>query len=607
MYVKKMIKKVILIFLLIGAFKASKAQENPELALATQYFQSGDFEKSAAIFEKLFNKSKDLNYYEPYFESLLKIKQFNNAERLARSLQKDNPENFIFSVDIGRVFLEKNEQAKADDWFNSLIRTMPANEFAIKDLAITLYRAEAYDFSIKTLLTGRKLLKQNEVFTYDLLSLYRYKKDKPMLILEYINLLKFNPEALPQAQRILGSILENKEDYDLLKTEILRFLQKEAQNIVMVELLTWQYIQQKEFDMALRQTLALDRRLKENGARVYDFSKIMSSNNAYDQAIEALNYLISKGMSNQYYIYAKIELVSIKNKLLKSKKASQDELIALENDYNFLLNEFGRKQETAFAIRQLANLQAYYLNKPELAAQQLETLLSLPELQKQLIGEIKLDLGEIYLLSGEPWEATLLFGQIEKDFSNESLGHDARFKNAKLAYFQGDFLWANAQLDILKSSTSQLIANDAMNLSLLITNNLNSTNDTLALQKYAEADLLFFKNQKDHAIQLLDSISLLYPEHALGDDIAMLKSRIFIEEHKTEHAIEQLQLIINTHLTGLWADDALFLLAELYEEKLMQTEKAMNLYQKILNDFPGSMFVIEARQRYRKLRGDQLD
>jgi tetratricopeptide (TPR) repeat protein len=374
----------------------------------------------------------------------------------------------------------------------------------------------------------------------------------------------------------------------------------------MAELLTWYYIQQKEFDMALRQTLALDRRLKENGLRIFELSKIMASNNAFDQAIESLNYLITKGSTNQFYIPAKINLVFIKNKQLNSKIASKEELITLENEYDFLLNEFGRKRETTFAIRQLANLQAYYLGKSNNAAEQLEALLNLPDLDKQLIGEVKLELGDIYILSGELWESALLFGQIEKDFANEPLGQEAKFKNAKLAYFQGDFLWSKAQLDILKSATSQLIANDALNLSLLISSDLSIKNDSAALLKYANADLLFFKKQNKEALQLLDSISVFYPGNTLDDDIAMLKTKIFINNKSIDQAIEQLQKIINLNITGLWGDDALFLLAGIYEEETKQTDKAMELYQKLINDFPGSLFVLEARQRYRKLRGDQL-
>jgi tetratricopeptide (TPR) repeat protein len=599
-------KKIILLLILIISSTGLQAQQSSDEALAMQYFQSGDFEKAALLYEKLFSRSKNLSFYDPYLNSLLKIKQFNDAEKLARSLLKGNPGNSTFSVDIGRIYQEKGEQEKASEWFNTLIRNMPANEFGIKDLAITFYRAEAYDFSVKTFLTGRKLLNNENAFTYDLLSLYRFRKEKPMLIQEYINLLSSNPEALPQAQSVLGNILEGKEDFDLLKTSILRRLQKEPQNIVMTEFLTWQYIQQKDFDMALRQTLALDRRLKEDGSRVFELSRLLVSNQALDQAIESLNYLVAKGTEGNYYVPAKVDLISIKIRQFTSLKLNKEGLISLENDFNLLLNEFGRNSGTAFAILQLANLQAYYLEKPTVAAQQLEKLLELPALPPQIIGQTKLELGDMYILTGEIWEAALLFGQLEKAYSSEQLGQEARFKNAKLAYYQADFIWAKAQLDVLKSSTSQLIANDALNLSLLISDNLQNESDTAALRKYAAADLMIFKNQTDKALIILDSIPVLYPGNSLSDDILMAKSKIFIKNNELNLATEQLMAIVENHSSDLWGDDAVFILADIYETKLNQPVKALELFQKIITDFPGSLYVIEARKRFRKLRGDKL-
>ena len=599
-------KKIILLFIITMASAGLKAQLSTEEALAIQYFQSGEFDKAAILYEKLFNKTKNVNYYDPYFTCLLRLKQFEEAEKLARAMLKKAPDNFSYSVDIGRIYQERGEQEKATDWYNTLIKNMPANELAIKELAITFYRAEAYDFSIKTLLTGRRLIKNESAFTYDLLSLYRYRKDKPMLIQEYIVLLGANPEALPQAQNVLSNILEDKDDYDLLKISILHRLQKEPQNIVLTEFLTWQYIQQKDFDMALRQTLALDRRLREDGNRVFELSRLLLSNDAFDQAIEALNYLVSKGTEGRFYIPAKIDLLNTKTRQLTAVKFSKADLLALENDYLSLLNEFGRSSGTVFAIRQLANLQAFFLQKPEDAAKQLQKLLELSGVPANITGQTKLELGDIYILTGEVWEAALLYGQVEKQFANDPLGQEAKYKNAKLSYYQGDFVWSKAQLDVLKSSTSQLIANDALNLSLLISDNLQNENDTAALKKFTEADLRIFKNQPERALAILDSLNILYPGNSLADDILMAKSRIFIKNNDLNQALIQLQAIIDQYSTDLWGDDAIFILAGIYETRLNQPGKALELYQKIITEYPGSLYVIEARKRFRHLRGDKL-
>ncbi len=598
-------KIMMLLFIVLGSV-SSRAQLSTDEALAVQYFQAGEFDKAAVIYEKLFSRTKNSSYYDPYFTCLLKTKKYAEAEDLAKKLLKSNPENYTYAVDLGRVYQERGEQEKSVEWFNKLIRDMPSNDFMIKDLAITFYRAEAYDFSIKALLNGRKLVNDENAFSYDLLSLYRYRKDKPMLIQEYLILLNTNPGILPQAQSVLANMLEDKADYDLLKTALLRRLQKDPQNIPFTEFLTWQYIQQKEFDMALRQTLALDRRLKDDGNRIFELSRVLLSNMAYDQAVEALNYLVAKGNESRFYIPAKIDLLNTKTKQLTSKKYSKTDLIALENDYLSLLKEFGHSSSTSFAIRQLASLQAFYLQKPAEAAEELAKMIELPGVPPTIIAQAKLELGDIYILSGEVWEAALLYGQVEKQFTNEPFGQEAKYKNAKLSYFQGDYIWSKAQLDVLKSSTSQLIANDALNLSLLISDNLQNENDTAALKKYSYADLLIFKNQPEKALAILDSMNILYPGNSLEDDILMAKSRIFLQSSELDQAVIQLQTIIDKYTTGLWGDDAIFMLADLYENKLNQSGKAQELYQRIITDFPGSLYVIEARKRFRLLRGDKL-
>lgn len=599
-------KRVIVLLLMVLGSSTVKAQPNSDEALAVQYFQTGEFDKAAVIYEKLFNRTKNAGYYDPYFTCLLKTKKYGEAEELAKKLLKANPGNYTYAVDIGRVYQEKGEQEKALEWFNKLIRDLPANEFAIKDLAITFYRAEGYDFSIKALLNGRKLINDENAFSYDLLSLYRYRKDKPMLIQEYLVLLNTNPGLLPQAQNVLAAILEDKADYDLLKTALLRRLQKDPQNVAYTEFLTWQYIQQKEFDMAVRQTLALDRRLKEDGSRVFELSRLLLSNLAYDQAVEVLNYLVAKGDHGKYYIPAKVDLLNTKFKQLTANKFNQSDLLALEKDYLSQLNEFGRGSTMSLAIRQLANLQAFYLQKPAEAGEELQKLIALPGIPPVILAQAKLELADIYILTGDVWEAALLYGQVEKQFSNDPYGQEAKFKNAKLSYFQGDYIWSKAQLDVLKSSTTQLIANDALNLSLLISDNLQKETDTAALRKYSYADLLIFKNQPDKALSLLDSLNILYPGNSLADDILMAKSRIFLKSSETDKAVAQLQEIVDKHTSDLWGDDALFMLADLYENKLSQPSKALELYQKIITDFPGSLYVIEARKRFRLLRGDKL-
>ncbi len=221
------------------------------------------------------------------------------------------------------------------------------------------------------------------------------------------------------------------------------------------------------------------------------------------------------------------------------------------------------------------------------------------------MAECKLDLGDVSLLNNHPWDATLLYSQVEKDFPNSAVGQDAKYRNAKLSYYTGDFTWAKGQLDVLKAATSQLIANDALNLSLLISDNVGSDSTGGALKIYARADLLIFAEEPDKALRTLDSIDKKFPGNSLSDDILMAKSRLLIQQKDYAGAIPLLKKIVDESGSGLWADDAVFMLGDIYENRLSDKEQAKIYYQKIITDYSGSLWINEARKRFRLLRGDK--
>ncbi|WP_207422066.1 tetratricopeptide repeat protein [Desertivirga brevis] len=599
-----------MITLLVLAFLHASAQRNSEDALAIQYYQNAEYDRAAIIYEKLFNRSPNPSlYYDQYLNALIKIKRYDDAEKVVKKMLKDVPDNPSFKIDYGRVLQEQGHQAKANEWYGNIIKNLPTSEHAIREVSIAFYRATAYDYATKALLQGRKLLKDESLFSYDLISLYRYQKNKPMLIQEYLNLLgspELQPNIINQAKNAFATVLETTEDYDQLKIALLKKIQKEPQSLAFPDLLAWLFYQQKEYNLALKQIISLDKRQKEDGERVYEFAATLIANKAYEPAVEALNYLVLKGKEQQFYIPARIQLLNCKNQLLTNGKFSKDNLLQLEKDYKDLINEFGRTHNTVFAVKQLANLQAFHLHKLSEAETLLENALKVPGLPPASIAAIKLDLGDIYILNNEPWEAALIFGQVEKEFPNEPNGQEAKFRGAKLSYYQGEFNWAKAQLDVLKTSTSQLIANDALNLSLLIQENTASEIDTNALKKFAYADLLTFKNKGSEALLVLDSIQKIYPGNSLEDDILMTKAKIFLKQQDFQQAIVQLQSITQNYSYDLWADDAWFMLGDIYENQLQDKEMAKQCFQKIINDFPGSILASEARKRFRNLRGDTI-
>jgi len=226
--------------------------------------------------------------------------------------------------------------------------------------------------------------------------------------------------------------------------------------------------------------------------------------------------------------------------------------------------------------------------------------------EKTVLANSKLSLADYYLMQGERWESTLLYSQVDKQFKNDLLGHEARFRNARLSYFNGEFEWAQKQFDVLKASTSKLIANDALDLSVFITDNMGLDTTEVPLVTYAESELLVFQNKFDEAFSKLDKLVADFPKHTLEDDVLYLKAQIYIKKKDYDTAVSLFNQIISDFPDEIKADNSLFELAGLYETVLGDTDKAMSLYEKLFIEYSASTFAVLARKKFRALRGDDI-
>lgn len=598
------ILKVLNLFLLSLLCYSASGQSENDIDLAKQFYNNGEYGKSLAIYQNLYNSlnGSDL-YFTEYFNTLLKLKKYDEAEKI---INKRIKSNFKYGVDLGQLYLEKGDADKANKFFESVISKMPADEFIITDVANSFYLIANFEYAIKTFLTGRKLLKNNDAFTYELINLYRYKKLKEPLTFEVVNLLENETAFLANAKNTISRTYESTEDYETLKSILFKRIQKNPENTNFINLLAWVFIQQKQYDLALIQLIALDKRLNDIGGNIYNFTNILVENKAFDIAEKAFNYLLTKPKNSPYYIAARVGILQCKKMQISNNSLGKESINALRDGYEKLLDEYGRNNQTIFAIKDLANLEAFYLENKERAIELLEQSLNLPNVKPSSLAEIKLDLAHIYTLNNQPWDAALLYGQVEKSFEGDILGQEAKFKNAKLSFYNGDFNWATAQLNVLKASTSQLIANDALDLSLLIQDNLAADSTGKALKLYAKADLLLFKNQYDLALETLKSVSSLYPQTDLIDDILMLKAQIHINQKQYQIAKNDFLELVTNHSYSIWADDALYKLAVLEEDNLNDTLNAKKHFEQLINQFPGSLYILDARKRFRNLRGDVL-
>jgi tetratricopeptide (TPR) repeat protein len=607
----KVLLLLILTGLLITVCPGKVMAQQTEEQLGVQYYNNRELDKALVTFESLFNRNPSQFNYLYYTNTLFELKEFDKAEKIIRKQLKANPQDPRYQVDLGYLYIIQGDITKGRKIYENCLKDLHPDKMQIYNLSYAFSNRRETDYVIRTYLRGRAELNDPAAFAFELAYTYESLGSTEQMIDEYLNLLISNPQQMTLVQNRLQAWLS--DDVDNTKNDTYRkvLLKKSQQNpdeILYNELLLWHSIQQKDFPFAILQAIALDRRYGENGQRIFDLAALCVSNENYDAAIEGYKYIIQKKNQRDMVMRSRIELIN--TQFVQYKKSySQDKnhLLLMKQEYIQLLDELGKTAFTIPLILNLAHLQAFYLGETDAATALLLQAINIPNVLLTSQAECKLELADIYLFSDEQWEATLLYSQVEKTFKNEPLGHEAKFRNAKLSFYIGEFGWALAQLDVLKAATSKLIANDALELSLLISDNIEEDSLTVPLSMYAKADLLEFQNHDSDALAVLDSISILYPMHAIADDVLYKKAAICSKNGKFDLAASNYSLIIEKYPYDLLSDDAMFNLAGLYENQLNNKGKAMELYEKILTQYPGSLYVVDARKHFRALRNDPVN
>lgn len=600
-----------IIFLIVSIFlcalfepKICSAQQNQE-QLASQYFNNGDYEQAIELYEVMYKKTSSKYYYQMLYRSYMALKRYKDVERLVDKMIKKEPTDLSLYVDLGDMLVDKGEAKKAEKAYASAIDKLGTDAKQLQDLVVAYDKSNRLDFAVKAYQKVRQSLKSKYIYVMDLASLYGRMGKYDLMMQEYFDLMDNAPGNMSSIQislqRALLEAPDNRLAEGLRKTLVSR-IQAQPNNKQYLEMMIWFSLQQKDFEFALTQAKSVDLRFPEvGGEQILRVASIALNNGDYVVADEGFSLLVKKGSSSEYYYDGRVGSLQAKfAQLNRNYPLSKAQLSQLGQLYVDAFNELGKTEKTVPLMREYASLMAYYANDVQAAADILYDVLDIPRLKNGLVSEVKLELGDVLLFAGEIWDASLLYMQVEKANKHEVIGAMAKLKNAKLSYYNHDFLWAKSQLDVLRASTSKLVANDAMQLSLLISDNMEEDSTYDMLELYASADLLLYQNQLDSAWIAFDDITHKALSHPLFDEVLLQKAKIRMRQSRYEEADSLLQQLIDFYPQDILADDALFMLAELNQDKLNNMERANACYERIILDYPSSLYVDQARKRYKR-------
>lgn len=590
----------ILIILFLFTVSASLAQSD---ALAKNYFEQGQFEKALRIYEKLNKESPyRLDYFMGMVQSNQQLEKFEEAERLIKD-KLGNGRNYPqLYVELGHNYFLQNQPEQATLNYNKAIEAIESNPNYSYNIGNTFEKYSLLDQAIAAYEKAMALSDKLD-FNMQLAQIYGEQGNLEKMFDSYLGLVEKNNAFKGAAQRYFS--LYTSEDPNNEANQQLKkiLLQRSQQNpdILYNELLSWLFIQQKEYKKAFTQEKAIYKRIGEDLGGITELAYIAIADKDYETGREIVNFIIDNSFTPQNKLQGNQILMK-----MEVKTAIPKEYAEVEKKFENLLDEFGRNRETYLLQIDYNHFLAFQNNKKEVAIENLKTLAK-QDLTAYQEARVKMELADILVFDERFNEALIYYSQIQKKVQNDVLAQEARFKVARTSYFKGDFEWAQVQLDVLKKSTSQLMANDAMQLSLLIRDNSLEDSTQTALKKYARADLLAFQDKNTEAIAALNDILTNHKGEKIEDEALLKQGEIYEKTGEYAKAEANYLKIIEFYNDDILADDAHFRLAKIYEEKLDQPDKAKTQYEAIIFNFADSIYFVEARKKYRALRGDAIN
>ena len=568
--------------------------------LAQYYFDKGDFEKARISFEELVKATpQNSQYFQKTIECYQQLQQFDVAEKAIQArLDKYKQANLL--VELGYNFqLQKNE-ASAKKYYDQAIDRIRKNPNEVYNISNSFEKKVLLDYALKSYQTAIALAPTFN-FNYQIALLYGQLGNTEMMISTFLNEAYANPQNSILIQNQLARFMVEDGDANFNETlrKALIIRTQKDQDVFWNHYLSWFYVQQKEFGKAFIQEKSIYKRSPESLSSIVSLGQLAIEEQDHETAKEILGFVLENTNDLELLIQAHSYLLK-----MKIEKAQEKDFVAINTELIGLLAEYESSPTTLSLQLIQAHFVAFNLRKPEEGKAIIKKMLGL-QLNEYENAQAKMELADILLFEEKFNQALLYYSQIEEDLKNDEVAHEASLKAAKTSYFQGDFVWALKQFKELKSASTQLIANDALEYFLLISDNIVADSTQTALKQFAKGDYLLYQNRNQESIAQFQSILKSFKGQEIEAVTFLRLGKIYEKQGEYDLASSQYQNIIAQHADGIYIDEALYFSAEIENNKLQQPEKAKSLYEKIIFNHQDSIYFVDARKKYRQLRGDK--
>ena len=588
-------KKVFAFIALIWSVAAFAQNEQ----LAQNYFERGEFEKALLIYQDLEASHPGNTFFlQKTVACYQQMQQYNKAEELINERLEKTKRPFLY-VELGYNYQLQGNTEKAESNYEKAINSINENATNVYAVAQNFEQKILPERAIKAYETATAINKSMN-FDYQTAILQGQLGNMDLMIEKLLSFAYNNPHNLPIVKNQLSRFMmqDAQESFNEALRKALLVNTQKNQDIFWNEFLSWYYVQQKDYGKAFIQQKAIFRRDPNTFSSIITLARLAAEENETETAREIFTYILENSDVASVQLYAHQYLISA-----DIREANESDFAAIKQRINDLLEQYGSGPNTLDLQILKADFEAFHLKESNTGIATLNQALEIG-LNRYQKAEVKMKLADILLLDEKFNQAIIYYAQIEDELKNDEVAHEASLKVAKASYFKGDFEWAQKQLKVLKSSSSQLIANDALELYLLIIDNTVEDSTQTALKKFARADYKLYQNKKQEALDGFKDILANDKTESIQDVTLLRVGRMYEDLKQYDLALQYYKQIIDNYAEGIYIDEALFYSAEIYNKILEDTEKAMPLYEKVIFNHEDSIHFVEARKQYRRLRGD---
>jgi tetratricopeptide (TPR) repeat protein len=567
--------------------------------LAQYYYEKGDFEKAKIGFEELLESvPQNMQYFLRTIDCYQQLEQYDVAEKAIQSrLDKYNQGSVV--VELGYNFQLQKQEDKSKIYYEKAIERIKKNPNEVYSIASSFEKKVLLENALKSYQTATDAEPKLN-FNFQKGLLYGQLGNADMMISTFLDEAFANPQNSILIQNQLSRFMSEDSDANfnesMRKALIIRV--QKSQDLFWNRYLSWFYVQQKELSKAFIQEKAIYKRNSESLSNIVNLARLSIEEGDQDIANEILAFVIENTKDLELLIQARTYLIK-----MKIDKAQEKDFAAINTELSALLTEYEISPFTLPLQLIQAHFVAFNLKNPEHGRTIIKKSLDL-QLNDYQVAQAKMELADILLFEEKYNQALIYYSQIEMDLKNDEVAHEASLKAAKTSYFKTDFVWALKQFKELKSANTQLIANDALEYYLLINDNTVADSTQTALKEFAKGDYLLYQNRNKEAIAQFQSILQKYKGQEIEAVTLLRLGKIYEKTGDYNLALSQYQEITDHHSDGIYIDEALFFSAEIFNKKLEIPEKAKPLYEKIIFNHQDSIYFVEARKSFRKLRGD---